>query len=233
MWEKVFFLIFSAWLDCNKSVGNEGNSCRNLNKNNSSCQTGTDAVRRILSISITDWKTQKLRMRWDIILSFKMFNLHTFFLSQAALRADMAHAILAFAEATHLELCKRWGVGQFILPGLWDSVTISQTSIVPCEVLSRSLVLFSFPLVFPNVFLQSSVRTSWHKYKWPMTDDIDVQSQLRREGQSTTSRWRGGNRPCPLHNPYSHSKHSNKKKMTGGPSNERPELKSFSQLESR
>lgn len=117
----------------------------------------------------------------------------------------------SFCEGNRFGLMQALGVGRFNLPGLWDSVTISQTGIVRCEVLSRSLVPFSFPLVFPNAFLRSSVRTSWHKYKWQMTDDINVRSQIRRQGRSTTSRWWGGNRPCPLHYPYSLSKHSNKK----------------------
>ncbi|KAL1281492.1 hypothetical protein QQF64_000295 [Cirrhinus molitorella] len=48
------------------------------------------------------------------------------------------------------------------LPGRPDSVTISQTSISACELLSLLLIvsLFSFPLAFPNVLPRRGVTTS-------------------------------------------------------------------------
>lgn len=139
-----------------------------MNKNNSSCQIKPLRCVSFLAISIAAWKTEKVQARrgWRedevrqepkvslIPLSISKFLIFIPFTAASTLACWHGWCYFSFCKGNRFGLMQAGGgENRSNLPGLRDSVTISQTSISACEVLSLLLIvsLFSFPLVFPDV----------------------------------------------------------------------------------
>lgn len=117
-----------------------------------------------------------------IPLSISKFLIFIPFTAASTLACWHGWCYFSFRKGDRIGLTQVGGGGNRTdLPGRLDSVTISQTSIGACEVLSVLLIvsLFSFPLVFSNVLPQCGVTTSWHKWQTTSAKPFDHLKVMR------------------------------------------------------